>query len=94
MTPFHLLNETTSLFHDGMQMFLDTSNDPEFPGYPRVERLKGAADWEEFGTISVSFKFNNNRLEFDERANFRREDLRSKSLNNWLKFHEKKQTML
>lgn len=58
MAPFHLLNETASLFlvHDGMQMLVDTSNDPEFPGFQGGE-IKGAADWQEFGTINVSFKF-------------------------------------
>lgn len=42
MPPFHLLNETASLFlvHDGMQMLVDTSNDPKFSGFLRVERLK------------------------------------------------------
>lgn len=45
MAPFHLLNETASLFlvHDGMQMLVDTSNDPEFPGFQGGE-IKGAAD--------------------------------------------------
>lgn len=67
MAPFHLLNETASLFlvHDGMQMLVlpTTLNSLDF----RVERLKVRPIDRNLGQSVFHSSLVNNWLEFDER---------------------------